>query len=68
MSTHLTVHTRAFLLASVALLLEVVAIAPFTDHLADSNSMVHFTQHGFIFAGGVMMGYALRTLRDPRAE
>jgi hypothetical protein len=64
MAERLTPHTRALLLACAALALELLAILPFTDHLADSNSMVHFTQHGAIFAGGVMMGFALRGLQD----
>jgi hypothetical protein len=50
---------RYLLLAVAALVLEIVLILPFTDDLADRNSTVHFTQHGLIFVGGVVMGYAL---------
>ena len=32
-------------------------------HLADENSTFHFSQHGLIFLGGVVMGWALRDLR-----
>ena len=28
-----------------------------------SNATVHFTQHGLIFVGGLLMGWALRDLR-----
>ncbi len=43
-----------------AALLEVVLILPFVDHLADSHPTIHFTQHGLIFLGGVLMGMSLR--------
>jgi len=46
-----------------AVLLEVVLLMPFVDHLADANQTIHFTQHGFIFAGGVLMGMALRDVQ-----
>ena len=50
-----------------AVLLEVVLLMPFVDHLADSNKTIHFTQQGFIFAGGVLLGLALRDVqRAPR--
>jgi hypothetical protein len=52
-------HSRSLLLAAAALALEIALILPFVDDLADENSTVHFTQHGLIFAGGVVMGYAL---------
>jgi hypothetical protein len=54
---------RAFLLVVFAVLLEVVLLMPFVDHLADSNNTIHFTQHGFIFAGGVLLGMALRDVQ-----
>jgi hypothetical protein len=46
-----------------AALLEIVLILPFVDHLADTHPMIHFTQHGFIFAGGVLMGLAIRDVQ-----
>ena len=52
----------AFLVVFVVLL-EVVLLMPFVDHLADSNNTIHFTQHGFIFAGGVLLGMALRDVQ-----
>jgi hypothetical protein len=53
-------RTRALRLLIFAALLEVILILPFVDHLADAHPMIHFTQHGFIFLGGVLMGVALR--------
>jgi hypothetical protein len=47
----------------LALVLEVVLITPWVDDAADSNATVHFTQHGLIFLGGILMGWALRDLR-----
>jgi hypothetical protein len=52
---------RAFCLVVFAVL--VVLLMPFVDHLADSNNTIHFTQHGFIFAGGVLLGVALRDVQ-----
>ena len=46
-----------------AALLEFVLLLPFVDRLADANPTIHFTQHGFIFAGGVLMGLALRDVQ-----
>jgi hypothetical protein len=46
-----------------ALVLEVSLITPWVDDAADGNSTVHFTQHGLIFIGGLIMGWALRDLR-----
>ena len=46
-----------------AALLEITLILPFVDHLADAHPMIHFTQHGFIFAGGVLMGLAIRDVQ-----
>jgi hypothetical protein len=54
---------RAFGLVLFAVVLEVVLLMPFVDHLADSNNTIHFTQHGFIFAGGVLLGMALRDVQ-----
>ncbi len=54
---------RAFRLVVFAVLLEVVLLMPFVDHLADSNNTIHFTQHGFIFAGGVLLGMAIRDVQ-----
>ena len=54
---------RALRLVVFAALLEIVLILPFVDHLADAHPMVHFTQHGFIFAGGVLMGLAIRDVQ-----
>jgi hypothetical protein len=44
-------------------LLEITLLMPFVDHLADANQTIHFTQHGFIFAGGVLLGLALRDVQ-----
>jgi peptidoglycan/LPS O-acetylase OafA/YrhL len=54
---------RAFLLVAFVVLLEVTLLMPFVDHLADTNQTIHFTQHGFIFAGGVLLGLALRDVQ-----
>jgi hypothetical protein len=54
---------RAFCLVAFAVLVEVMLLMPFVDHLADANQTIHFTQHGFIFAGGVLMGMALRDVQ-----
>jgi hypothetical protein len=54
---------RAFWLVAFVVLLEVTLLMPFVDHLADSNNTIHFTQHGFIFAGGVLLGLALRDVQ-----
>ena len=54
---------RAFFLVACAVLLEVILLMPFVDHLADANQTIHFTQHGFIFAGGVLLGMALRDVQ-----
>jgi hypothetical protein len=50
-------------LGAVAVVLELLLITPWVDDLADRNSTVHFTQHGLIFLGGILMGWALRDLR-----
>jgi hypothetical protein len=49
-------------LGALALLLELLLISPWVDEAADSNSLAHFTQHGLIFVGGLLMGVALRDL------
>jgi hypothetical protein len=54
---------RAFRLVVSAVVLEVVLLMPFVDHLADSNNTIHFTQHGFIFGGGVLLGMAIRDVQ-----
>jgi RsiW-degrading membrane proteinase PrsW (M82 family) len=54
---------RAFFLVVFAVLLEVTLLMPFVDHLADANQTIHFTQHGFIFGGGVLLGMALRDVQ-----
>ena len=54
---------RALLLGALGFVLEVILISPWVDDAADSNSTVHFTQHGLIFVGGIVMGWALRDLR-----
>jgi hypothetical protein len=53
----------ALLVGIFALVLEVSLITPWVDDAADGNSTVHFTQHGLIFIGGLIMGWALRDLR-----
>jgi hypothetical protein len=58
-----TARRRALRLVVFAALLEIVLILPFVDHLADTHPMIHFTQHGFIFAGGVLMGLAIRDVQ-----
>jgi hypothetical protein len=52
----------AVALGALALLLEMLLITPWFDELADSNDLAHFSQHGLIFLGGVLMGVALRDL------
>jgi hypothetical protein len=54
---------RAFRLVVFAVLLEVTLLMPFVDHIADSHPTIHFTQHGFIFAGGVLLGLAIRDVQ-----
>lgn len=61
--TRRTTRLRALRLVIAAAILEVLLIMPFVDHLADANPTIHFTQHGFIFAGGVLMGLALRDVQ-----
>jgi hypothetical protein len=54
---------NALLLGALGFLLEVLLITPWMDDAADRNATVHFTQHGLIFVGGLLMGWALRDLR-----
>jgi hypothetical protein len=54
---------RAFRLVVFAVLFEVVLLMPYVDRLADSHPTIHFTQHGFIFAGGVLLGMAIRDVQ-----
>jgi hypothetical protein len=44
----------------LAVAIETMSILPVVDRLADANPTVHFTQHGLIFLGGVLIGVALR--------
>lgn len=53
---------KALTLGVAALLLEMVLILPIFDKLAGTNPTAHFTQHGGIFLGGVLMGVALRDM------
>jgi hypothetical protein len=61
--TRRRLRLRAFGLVVFAVVLEVVLLMPFVDHLADSNNTIHFTQHGFIFGGGVLLGLAIRDVQ-----
>jgi hypothetical protein len=63
MYSQLLSSRRAMMLGLAALLLEALLIfLPSIDKLADKNPTVHFTQHGGIFLGGVLMGIALRDM------
>jgi hypothetical protein len=53
----------ALLLGVLGFLIEIALISPWVDSAAGRNGTVHFTQHGLIFLGGVLMGWALRDLR-----
>ncbi len=52
----------AVLLGGIGLLLEVVAILPPVESATDANATLHYTQHGVLFSGGLLMGIALRDL------
>jgi hypothetical protein len=56
-------RVRALRLVILAAMIEICMVLPWVDHLADGNQTIHFTQHGFIFAGGVLMGLALRDVQ-----
>jgi hypothetical protein len=51
---------RALIFVLISAFLEMLLILPVVDRLADRNPTIHFTQHGLIFVGGVLMGIALR--------
>ncbi|MDX6542144.1 MAG: hypothetical protein QOI71_3754 [Gaiellales bacterium] len=53
----------ALALGTCGFALEVLLLTPWVDDLADENATAHFTQHGMIFVGGLIMGWALRDLR-----
>jgi hypothetical protein len=53
---------RTLTLAVISVAMELLLITPWVDHLADGNQTVHFTQHGLIYLGGVLMGFAIREL------
>ena len=55
-------------LVMAAALLEILLILPWVDRFADGHPTVHFTQHGFIFLGGVLMGIALRDVHHGSRE
>ena len=59
-ASYQTRRTRALALVLFSALLEIVLILPFVDHLADAHPTIHFTQHGLIFLGGILMGISLR--------
>jgi hypothetical protein len=62
MGTPLLSARRSLTLAAIAVILEILLVMPFVDSAADGNSTVHFTQHGGIFLGGLLMGIALRDM------
>jgi hypothetical protein len=53
----------ALALGTAGFALEVSLLTPWVDDFANDNATVHFTQHGLIFVGGMIMGWALRDLR-----
>ena len=52
----------AVALGALGLALQVLALLPFVDDNVDTNPTLHYTQHGVIFLGGLLMGVALRDL------
>jgi len=52
----------AVLVGALALLIEIVTILPPIDEATETNATLHYTQHGFVFLGGLLMGLALRDL------
>jgi hypothetical protein len=53
---------RALILGGVGLLLQVLALTPFVEDLSADVPAAHYLQHGIIFLGGLLMGFALRDL------
>ena len=52
----------AIALGALGLVLQLVALSPpFTDNV-DENQTLHYTQHGIVVLGGILMGVALRDL------
>ena len=62
MQSPLLSSRKALTLGVVALILEMLLILPVFDQIAGTNPTAHFTQHGGIFLGGVLMGVALRDM------
>jgi hypothetical protein len=62
MQSPLLSSRKALTLGVVALILEMLLILPVFDDIAGRNPTAHFTQHGGIFLGGVLMGIALRDM------
>ena len=52
----------AVLVGGLGLLLEIVTILPPIDEATETNATLHYTQHGLVFLGGLLMGLALRDL------
>jgi hypothetical protein len=52
----------AVLVGGLGLLLEVLAILPPIDRATATNPTLHYSQHGILFIGGLLMGIALRDL------
>jgi hypothetical protein len=52
----------AVLLGGIGLFLEVAAILPPIDDATATNPTLHFSQHGVLFSGGLLMGIAIRDL------
>ena len=53
----------ALALGAFGFLLELSLLTPWVDEFASDNATAHFTQHGLIFVGGILMGWALRDMR-----
>ena len=53
----------ALALGTLGFALEIAAILPIVDRASDENATLHFSQHGMIFLGGILLGWALRDLR-----
>jgi hypothetical protein len=52
----------AVLVGGLGLLLEIITILPPIDRATETNATLHYTQHGLVFLGGLLMGLALRDL------